>query len=101
MNFRNFLEMASFTLPHFINLDGEKINAIDMQFELSPKTINKNGKTMNQGSKFIAKMPNSNNYLAYDGKGYSFFTNKDEIIELLVQGYEKIPNDWWQKARFI
>ena len=46
-------------------------------------------------------MPNSNNYLAYDGKGYSLFIDKEEIPELLIQGYEKIPNNWWQKARFI
>ena len=61
----------------------------------------KNGKTMNQGSRFVARMPNSNNYLAYDGKGYSFFISKQEMFDLLSQGYEKIPNDWWKKARFI
>lgn len=101
MNFKEFLEMASFTLPQVIDLNGDKIDAVDMQFELPPRTIDKNGKTMNQGSRFIARMPNSNNYLAYDGKGYSFFISKQEMFDLLSQGYEKIPNDWWKKARFI
>jgi hypothetical protein len=101
MNFRQFYEMASFTLPHSINIDGEKVQAIDMQFELSPKTLDKNGKVMNQGSKFIAKMPNSSDYLVYNGEGYSIFADRDNLYNLLEKGYELIPKDWWKKARFI
>lgn len=101
MDFRQFFEMASFTLPHSIDVNGENITAIDMQFELEPKTINKNGKVMNQGSKFIAKIPNSNTYLVYNGEGYSFFSNKSELYDLLKNGYELIPKNWWKKARFI
>jgi len=102
MNFKNFFEMASFTLPEVINFDGNKVGSVDMQFELPPKTIDKNGRVMNQGSKFIAKMPNSNSYLAYDGKGYSYFINKKDAVDLLISHeYEKIPNNWWEKAIFI
>lgn len=101
MNFKQYVEMASFTLPQPIELNGRLADAVDMQFELHPKTKDQNGKIMNQGSKFVAKMPNSKLYLAYDGEGYSFFANQDEIFELLASNYSKIPNDWWKKARFV
>lgn len=98
---RFFQEMASFSLPRKTSISGEEYNAVDMQFEIEPKTIDRNGNVMNQGSKFFAKLPDSENYIVYDGRGYSQFSspNKEEI--LIKQGYERIPDDWHKKAVFI
>ena len=101
MNFKQYFEMASFTLPHPIEINGELVDAIDMQFEIYPPTKNTNGKTMNQGSKFIAKIPNKNKYIAYDGKGISKFIKKDQIPKFSLQNYETVPKNWWLKARLL
>lgn len=101
MNFKQYFEMASFTLPHSIEINGEDVDAIDMQFEIYPPTKNKNGKIMNQGSKFIAKIPQQNKYIAYDGKGLAKFVQPKDIPELAIDNYEKIPNGWWLKARLL
>jgi hypothetical protein len=101
MEFKCFLEMASFTLPHPIVIDGEYVTAVDMQFEKYPRTINDSGKVMNQGSKFVAKIPNSSDYIVYDGAGNSNFINKNDIIEYITKGFNKISGDWWKKAFFI
>ncbi len=101
MNFKQYFEMASFTLPHPIKVNGEHIDAIDMQFEIYPPTKNKEGKTMNQGSRFIARLPGKNKYIAYDGKGTSQFINKSDLPEFMMNSYEIIPNNWWYKARML
>jgi hypothetical protein len=56
---------------------------------------------MNQGSKFIAKIPNSIHYLTYDGRGESSFVEKEEALHMLEKGYQKIPSNWWKKANFL
>lgn len=101
MEFKKWFEMASFTLPVPLKIKNKKIHAIDMQFELDPVTLNKNGRVMNQGSKFLAKIPDSNNFIGYDGDGYSFLVSKDKALKLMALDYEKIPNDWYFKARFL
>ncbi len=93
--------MASFTLPHPIVIDGEYVTAIDMQFEKYPRTINDSGRVMNQGSKFVAKIPDSSDYIVYDGAGNSNFINKENIIEYITKGFSKIGSDWWKKAFFV
>lgn len=98
-NFRKFLEMASFTLPKSIEINNQEVEAIDMQFEKFPKTLDKNGRVMNQGSKFIAEIPNSNYYVAYDGKGKSFITKNYK--QYLDDGYEIINKNWYKKAHLI
>lgn len=102
MNFRNFIEMASFTLPKLIKIDDKRYAAIDMMFEKKPTTYNKDGKVMNQGSKFVAKIPDSGEYLVYDGEGEAFFASSSKAKKLINQKeYEEIPDTWWKKARFI
>lgn len=101
MSFKKYLEMASFSLPSPIKIKGQKVGLIDMQFELDPVTVDHNGKVMNQGSKFIAKFPDRNKYLIYDGKGYASMSGEEEALELLNHGYKKIPDGWWEKAKFL
>lgn len=101
INFKQYFEMASFTLPYSIEINGVYVDAIDMQFEISPPTKNKNGKTMNQGSKFIAKIPDKDKYIAYDGKGSATFVKQKDMPQLAMDNYEKIPEDWWVKARLL
>lgn len=101
MTFKNYIEMASFTLPSPIKIKDQKVGLIDMQFELEPVTFDDNGKVMNQGSKFIAKFPDRNSYLIYDGDGYASISSEEEALELLNHGYKKIPDSWWEKARFL
>ena len=73
-----------------------------MMFEKEPTTYNKDGKVMNQGSKFIARVPDAGEYLAYNGGGDAFFVDSEKAEELLKdEGYEEIPDTWWKKARFI
>lgn len=99
--FKEYIEMASFSLPRKISIFGKEFNAIDMQFEKEPKTLDKNGHVMNQGSKFFAKLPDSNNYIVYDGKGYSQFSSPNKIDILLKLGFYEDPEDWYKKADFI
>jgi hypothetical protein len=101
MKFKKWFEMASFTLPDSIKIGDKKFGAIDMQFELHPKTLNRDGTVMNQGSKFLAKIPVSKNYIGYDGQGYAFFVSAGKIESLIKSGYTKIPDNWWHKARFL
>lgn len=99
--FKEYLEMASFSLPRRISIFGNKYDAIDMQFEKDPKTLDKNGHVMNQGSKFFAKVPDSDSYIVYDGEGYSQFSSPNKVEILLKLGYEEVPEDWYKKAAFI
>jgi hypothetical protein len=102
LSFKKFFqEMASFSLPRKISIAGGEYSAIDMQFEIPPKTLDRNGNVMNQGSKFFAKIPDSENYIVYDGKGYSQFSSPNKEVILIKQGYEKVPDDWHKKAVFI
>lgn len=101
MQFREYLEMASFILPHKLRIGDSVVSAVDMQFEKHPATINSDGRVMNQGSKFIAKVPQSPDYLSYDGQGSSEFVKKDNLIDYIKKGFHKIPDNWWKKANFI
>jgi hypothetical protein len=101
MEFKQFLEMASFTLPHPVKIKDQIVAAVDMQFEKSPPTINQSGRVMNQGSNFIARIPNTSIYLAYDGAGHAKFISKDKIAEYLAAGFQQINDDWWEKAFFV
>jgi hypothetical protein len=101
MKFKDYYEMASFTLPRKIHIKDADVNAIDMQFELGRPTVNKYGKVMNQGSKFLAKIPDSEMYLTYDPDSGANFINTNDVEYFLQNGYEEIPDDWWKKARFI
>ena len=56
---------------------------------------------MNQGSKFVAKIPNSNNYISYNGHGESSLISYIEAQELINKGYEVLPDDWWEKANLL
>lgn len=98
---KNLFEMASFSLPHSIEIKGKKYSLVDMQFELEPKTLDSDGNVMNQGSKFVAKIPGSSNYIAYDGEGYSDILSQQEVVRLYEIGYRRIPDNWYKKARFI
>jgi hypothetical protein len=102
MKFKSWFEMASFTLPNSIKINGQNYSAIDMQFELDPKTVNKDGKVMNQGSKFVARFPFEDKYLIYDGQGNAgVFPKKQALRVLEDEEYEKIPDNWWVKAKFL
>lgn len=101
-SFKDFFnEMASFSLPSRIKINGKEHSLVDMQFELEPKTLDRNGRVMNQGSKFFAKIPESDRYLVYDGKGYSTTYSPSKIELLSKMGYEAVPDDWYKKARFV
>ena len=101
MQFREYLEMASFTLPHKLKIGHNIVSAVDMQFEKAPATVDSTGHVMNQGSKFIAKVPRSSDYISYDGQGSSEFVKKDNLLDYIRDGYHKIPDNWWKKANFI
>lgn len=96
-----FYEMASFSLPNKIIIGDKEYDAIDMKFEDEPKTLDRYGHVMNQGSKFFAKLPNKNRYIVYDGEGYSQFFSPNKIEILLKLGYEEVPDNWYEKAIFI
>ena len=99
MQFREYLEMASFTLPHKLKIGHNIVSAVDMQFEKAPATVDSTGHVMNQGSKFIAKVPRSSDYISYDGQGSSEFVKKDNLLDYIRDGYHKIPDNWWKKAK--
>jgi hypothetical protein len=98
---KNLFEMASFSLPYKIEIKGKEYSLVDMQFELEPKTLDQNGNVMNQGSKFIARLPDSKKYLVYNGEGYSDILSAQDATSLYKIGYQKIPDNWHKKARFI
>lgn len=100
-SWKDLFEMASFSLPHSINIKGKEYSLVDMQFELEPKTLDLNGNVMNQGSKFFAKIPDSSEYLVYNGEGYSDIVNVQDAMRLQELGYQRIPDNWYRKARFI
>lgn len=99
MDFRNFFEMASFTLPYPIVVDGEVVDAVDMQFEKYPPTLNDSGRVMNQGSRFVARLPDGSAYLVYDGSGGASFVS--DISDYIRLGFERVVGNWWKKAFFI
>jgi len=102
MTFKQFFyEMASFSLPRKIELFGKDYSAIDMKFEIPPKTLDRNGMVMNQGSKFFARIPHTDKYIVYDGAGYTQFSSPNKEDILLRLGYERVPDDWYKKADFI
>ena len=100
-SWKDLFEMASFSLPHPIQIGGKEYSLIDMQFELEPRTLDINGHVMNQGSKFVAKIPEGSNYLVYNGEGYSDVVSAQEAMDLQELGYKRIPDNWFRKARFI
>lgn len=112
MNFKEWLkkEMASFMVPDSLHLtvpigdNLEKVIGVDMFFEKDPKTIDKFSNTvMNQGSKFIAKVPHGNKYFVYNGiDGISdHLISKDEAEELEQGEYNLLDDNWWKKAMVI
>lgn len=103
MDFKCFLEMASFSLPNPIEIDGKYVTLVDMQFEKDPRTINDSGKVMNNGSKFFAKMPgkDAEDYLAYDGAGMSKFISEKDIPRYKTLGFIEIAREWFKKAIFV
>lgn len=112
MNFKEWLkkEMASFMIPDNLHLtvpigdNLEKVIGVDMFFEKEPKTIDKfNNTVMNQGSKFIAKVPHGNKYFVYNGlDGISDrLISKEEAKELEQGEYNLLDNNWWKKAMVI
>ena len=109
MEFKEWLlkEMAHFTVPNNLNVQIphnnklEKVIAFDMRFELPPAVLDKNsGKVMNQGSKFIAKIPLTSYYLVYNGLEGILpkLVNKNKIKDLIEAGYNLLDNNWWRRA---
>ena len=113
MNFKKWLtisEMASFTVPPQLDFDipcdrwkqqdGCKVRGIDMRFEDPPQVLDKNGKPMNQGSKFVAKLPNEDTYIVYHGMmGLDDKKFSQPEAEALAAGeYTMLPKDWWVRA---
>ena len=121
MNFKKwFNEMASFSLPpraqFAIPCDAVKIKLpremqnkfpcqelpvamIDFRFEgppAYPPPFNK----FNNGSQFIAKLPESSEYLVYHGQ----LPKEPEILperQALNLNYPKVPDDWFVRAEFF
>ena len=99
-------EMASFTIPDSFVItipagdSVEKAIAIDMLFEKNPKTIDKdNGMVMNQGSRFIAKLPNKDLYFVYNGlRGLSDELITKEEAYKLSDKFNILDDIWWKKA---
>ena len=115
MEFKKWLrnEMAWFTVPDEINIkvpykDGGlmPVKMVDMLFEKNPELHRDkvSGSTMNQGSKFVAPIPNSDRYLAYHGNrgGISSQTiSKKEAMDLSKGEYNVLPEEWYEKALLI
>ena len=99
--FRRYFEMASFSFPHDLRIGDDLVSSVDMQFEKSPSTVNADGKVMNQGSKFIAKLPGHDDYIAYDGAGVCEFVAPDDASNYIHRGFLLLGNNWWRKAVFL
>lgn len=103
-------EMASFMLPDTVKVkvptrEGDDIMvAVDMYFERPPRDIDKvSGTVMNQGSKFVAKVPFGNAYFVYnglDGPEHRLVSRRD-AEELSKGEHNLLPDDWWKKAMII
>jgi hypothetical protein len=121
MNFKKwFNEMASFSLPNNaqfsipcsavkIKLPREvqekfpcqdlPVTMIDFRFEGPPAYLPPfNG--FNNGSKFIAKLPESSEFLVYHG---SFFREPEILVASQAQklGYPQVPDDWFVRAELF
>ncbi len=92
MNFAEWLhinEMSSFTIPNGVDFEipcnrqdrdfGCHVGALDMRFEDPPQTKDGFGRVLNQGSNFVGKIPDTNDYLVYNGKA-SISNNPKELI---------------------
>ena len=112
MKFKQWLqkEMASFMLPDTVRImvptkdHDEKMIAVDMYFEKQPQDIDKvSGTVMNQGSKFVAKVPYGNKYFVYNGLDGALerLVNKEEAEELIRGEHNLLPDTWWKKAMII
>ena len=112
MNFKEWLkkEMASFMFPDTVSImvpthdDMEQAIAVDMFFERPPQNIDKiSGTVMNQGSKFVAKVPFGNKYFVYNGLdgALNHLVSKQEAEELAKGEHNILPEDWWKKAMII
>lgn len=112
MKFKDWLqkEMASFMLPDTFQImvpshdDMEQAIAVDMLFEKQPQNIDKVSDTvMNQGSKFVAKVPFGNKYFVYNGlAGVSDkLISKQEAEILALKDHNMLPEDWYKKAMLI
>ena len=104
-------EMASFMIPNSLQItvpigdNIEKVIGVDMLFEKDPKTIDKfsfRKNVMNQGSKFIAKVPYGSKYFVYNGfNGISDHLISKEKAKELEQEYNILDDNWWKKAMVI
>ena len=99
--FRRYFEMASFSFPHDLRIGDDLVSSVDMRFEKIPSTVNADGKVMNQGSKFIAKLPGHDDYIAYDGAGVCEFVVHDDVLDYIHRGFLLLGNNWWKKAVFL
>ena len=115
-NWRKFQEMASmilhsggFIVPcklmvmHGLPCKEKEIKAIDMRFE-DPGAYPAPFNQLNQGSKFIALLPGTKNYLVYHGPGNTEIVSGQDAQKKgylpargqyeSEQGYTLVPDDW-------
>lgn len=117
MKFKQWLqvtEMASFSVPPQqklsipcgmikvpgINLPCQErpIGALDMRFE-GPPPYDPPFNSFNNGSKFIAKIPASRDYLVYHGPFPPAEVMREE--KALQLGYPKVPDYWYIRAEIF
>lgn len=94
-----FREMVHFSLPHTVNVDGDKmpcpgkikVSMIDMRFEDYGQQ-----KNFPMGKPFIAKLPGADYYVVYHGS-YADLLNSSQAEQYINQ-YPHVPDDWWKYA---
>jgi hypothetical protein len=97
-----FREMASFSLPHPISVDGSNmpchgkigIAYVDMRFEDYSQA-----KNFPQGTPFWAKLPGSSIYLVYNGDRAQLLNSRDAAP--YIEQYKAAPSDWWKWAEAL
>jgi len=101
MKFKNWLnEMGYIIFPQDVefnlSIHGPIIaQMFDMKYERQPPPYNKLG----QYDPIIAKMPNSHDYLVWDGSKSTIKPlTEDEKQELLNKGFIEMPEHWWKYA---
>ncbi len=101
--YKIFREMASFSLPHPISVDGGNqpcagkvtIAYIDMRFEDYNQS-----KNFSQYTPFWARLPGSSTYLIYHGDKGAELLDSQQAAPYIEQ-YKAAPNNWWKYAQAL
>lgn len=118
---RRLTEMASFSMRKTFHIpckflvmyglpcEEKEVKAIDMRFE-DPNAYPAPFNRLNQGSKFAARLPGTNDYLIYHGGDAEILSGADALAKGYLpgkgeiqsaEGYLLVPNDWAVHAQLL